>query len=338
MRRAIELSRKGFPPPNPHVGCVIERNGEILGEGWHQTYGGPHAEVAALSDVGGNAKGATAYVSLEPCNHTGRTGPCSEALIAAGVVKVVYASPDPNPIAVGGAERLKQAGIEVIGGFIEDEARMANLRFLRSFELGRPYVVVKAATSLDGRIALPSGESKWITGEQTRLLGHALRAEAGAVIVGRNTVEKDNPSLTARIDGAVNQPLRVILDPDAKLTADYSVFSDGGQTLRAVKPGKHGLEVPYVNGRFDLHFLLATLGQMGIRSVLVEGGAMTNSSFLDADLADRIELFMAPIVLGAGPSWAEGAGVGSLDHANRFSVANLDRLSNGDVHLSLDRS
>lgn len=338
MRRAIELSRHGFPVPNPHVGCVIERDGEIVGEGWHESCGGPHAEVVALTQAGGRATGATAYVTLEPCNHTGRTGPCSEALIRAGVSKVVFACPDPNPIAAGGASRLRQAEIEVVESLLESEARSANLRFLRSVELGRPYVVLKAALSLDGRIALPSGESKWITGEETRLKGHVLRAEAGAVIVGRNTVEKDDPSLTAQIDGVVNQPLRVVLDSAAKLSPRSKVFSDGGKTVRVVAPGLQGLEVKIANGRFELTSLLQALAEMGVRSVLVEGGAVTLDSFIQAGLADRLELFIAPIVLGAGPSWLEGHGVASLSAAPRFKIAQIVALPNGDTHMSLDRT
>ncbi len=338
MAAAIELSYKGLPAPNPHVGCVIAQDGEIVGQGWHEYYGGPHAEAAALREAGERACGATAYVSLEPCNHAGLTGPCTEALIAAGITKVVFACADPNPVASGGAARLRQAGIEVEGGLLAESARLANLRFLRSIELGRPYVILKAAISLDGRIALPSGESKWITGEEARERAHIQRAEVGAVIVGRNTVEKDNPSLTARVDGVHTQPLRVILDPNHKLGENYKVFSDGGKTIRVVRPGLDGLEISYSAHGFDLRVLLQKLSEMGVRSVLVEGGAATLGTYMQADLADRLELFIAPIVLGGGPSWIEGFSAPDLANAPRFSPALSAQLDNGDLHMALDRT
>lgn len=335
MARAIRLSRRGFPAPNPHVGCVIVKDGQVVGEGWHSYAGGPHAEVVALSAAGPETKGATAYVTLEPCNHTGRTGPCSRSLIHAGVREVVFACQDPNSRASGGAEALRVAGVRVSAGLLEEEAREANIRFMRSHELGRPYVLLKAAVSLDGRIALPSGESRWITGEAARKAAHRLRAEMGCVLVGGGTVVKDDPSLTARLRGVKNQPVRVVLDPEAAIPATRKVFSDGLPTLRIVAPGKQGIEIPLLDGAFDLHRLLGELWGRDVNGILVEGGAATLSSFLAAGLADRIELFVAPVVLGAGPSWIEGGLTEELAHAPRFRLVGTQRLGE-DLRLSYE--
>ncbi len=335
MRRAIALSKRCYPAPNPHVGCVIVRDGGVVGEGWHAYAGGPHAEVVALGKAGANAKGAKVYVTLEPCNHTGRTGPCSEALIAAGVAEVVYACADPNLRAIGGAKRLKEAGVKVQSGLLEFEARAANIRFLRAHELCRPYVVLKAAVSVDGFVALPSGESKWLTGELARKAAHKLRAEMGCVLVGAQTVIRDNPSLTARLPGVRNQPLRVVLDPDSTIPVDRIVFSDEFQTLRIVASGDDGLQVAMPHGRFDLNELMRALWQRGVNGVLVEGGANTLQSFLSAGLADRIELFLAPVALGAGTSWLKGLEVADLANAPRFRLVALKRHGN-DVQLSYE--
>ncbi len=337
MGRAVALSRRGYPAPNPHVGCVLVKADIIVGEGWHDFYGGPHAEAVALGIAGAKAEGATAYVTLEPCNHSGMTGPCSKALLEAGVAEVVYACADPNPIASGGAQALRNAGIKVRGGLLASRAKLANLRFMRSFELGRPYVVLKAAISLDGRIALPSGESKWITGEKARREGQKLRAECGAVLVGRKTVEKDDPHLTARVRGVRNQPLRIVLDPNRSLPDDAKVFSDGGKTVRVVRPGLDGLEVPMADGHFDLVALLGKLSELNVNGLLVEGGAVTLNAFLSAGLADRLELFIAPIVLGQGPSWIDGDFIDTLAAAYRFKHVR-SRMLGDDLQISLERA
>src|SRR5579885_2122161 len=205
MRRAIELSKNGFPAPNPHVGCVIVKNGEIVGEAYHDHAGAPHAEVVALTQAREKANGADVFVTLEPCNHQGRTGPCSQALIQAGVANVTAACLDPNPKAKGGLKALKESGVKVSHGLMQKEASAANEVFLKSMEQRSPYLVGKVAMSLDGRVAMPNGDSKWITNEASRAIGHRLRAECGAVLVGRNTVARDNPHLTARVEGVVNQ-------------------------------------------------------------------------------------------------------------------------------------
>ena len=238
MMRAIDLARRaeGYTSPNPMVGCVIVKAGRIVGEGFHAKPGSAHAEVAALRAAGAEAKGASAYVTLEPCNHTGRTGPCTEALIAAGIAHVVYAVADPNPLAAGGARRLRAAGIRVESGLCEPEARQLARFWLHRQATGRPYIVAKYAASLDGRIATRSGDSKWITSDAARLRAHDLRQACDAIIVGAETVLKDDPSLTARPslpagrrDGA--HPLRVILDSRGRVPVDAKVF-------RSTTPGK----------------------------------------------------------------------------------------------------
>lgn len=325
MGRAVALSRRGYPAPNPHVGCVLEKGGRIVGEGFHAYAGGPHAEVVALDKAGAQARGSTAYVTLEPCNHFGRTGPCSLALIEAGVSKVVFAVADPHPKASGGSERLRESGVRVESGLLESEAAAANRQFLFSEAHGRPFITLKAAASLDGRIALPSGESQWITGPAARLAARKLRAERGAVLVGRRTVELDDPELTARFPAAKNPPIRIVLDPQGSLSGDLKVFNEKAPTLRVVRPGLAGLEIPF-DERFDLRVLASSLFERGIRGVLVEGGARTLAAFLEADLCDELQLFVGPVALGAGPSWLEGLTVARLADARRFELKSIRRI------------
>jgi diaminohydroxyphosphoribosylaminopyrimidine deaminase/5-amino-6-(5-phosphoribosylamino)uracil reductase len=313
MRKAIQLSKKGLTAPNPHVGCVIVREGIIVGEGYHDHAGGPHAEVVALTQAGELAKGADVYVTLEPCNHHGRTPPCSLALVSAGVRRVVIAVKDPNPRAAGGIRRLQEAGIATESGLLAEEAAWVNRQFLKSIDLGRPYVVAKAGMSLDGRIALPSGESQWITGPRARREGHRLRADCGVVMVGRRTVEKDNPQLTARLKNVVNQPLRVVLDPGAKLSSDYRVFGPEAETW-------------HVTGKIDLPEILNNLKEQGRTGVLVEGGAATIGHFMREDLIDEVRLFVGPVALGSGPAWIGELDVESIAEAPRFTLANLRKI------------
>lgn len=339
MRRAIELSRLGFPAPNPHVGCVIVKDGQIVGEGHHECAGGPHAEVQALKAAGDRAKGADVYVTLEPCNHQGRTPPCSGALIEAGVSRVLIACSDPNPRAAGGAERLRSAGIAVVEGLLSEEAAEANKRFLTAMAQGRPYVCVKAAVTLDGRIAKADGSSKWITGEAAREAGHRLRAEMGVVIVGRRTVELDDPELTARIPGVTHQPLKVVIDPQAKLRGSERVFQDEGLVWRIVKPGCEGASAAFAcavdaAGQLDLNALLEILRVRGATGVLVEGGGETIRRFLAAGLVNRIELFVAPKLFGEGRIWT-GTDLG-------LSIADLNlrivktEVLGPDLNVSID--
>ncbi|MFZ4506314.1 MAG: bifunctional diaminohydroxyphosphoribosylaminopyrimidine deaminase/5-amino-6-(5-phosphoribosylamino)uracil reductase RibD [Fimbriimonas sp.] len=330
MRRAIKLSRRGFPAPNPHVGCVLVRDGEIIGEGFHKFAGAPHAEAMALASAKLSVAGATAFVTLEPCNHFGRTPPCSQALIEAGVARVVIACPDPNPRASGGANALREAGIDVEVGLLRDEAEAANHRFLFAFRHGRPWVVVKAGASLDGRIALPSGESKWITSEASRAQGHRLRAEMGAVVVGRQTVEADDPLLTARIPGVVNQPLRIVLDPSGRLDTQCRVFNDAAETIWVVRAATrpNQFELPDMS----LPKLMAHLRQRGVISLLVEGGGTTIGHFFANGLVDEVALFLGPRVLGEGSSWVNACIGANLKEVPELEIDSC-RKSGDDVWI-----
>jgi diaminohydroxyphosphoribosylaminopyrimidine deaminase/5-amino-6-(5-phosphoribosylamino)uracil reductase len=340
MKWAIGLSRHGYPAPNPRVGCVIVSRGSVVGTGYHEFAGGPHAEVLALEEAGERAAGSDVYVTLEPCNHYGRTGPCSQALIEAKVKRVYFACRDENPRARGGAEALEEAGIKVHAGLLRDEAAEVNEVFIRSQELRRPFVTVKAAISLDGRIALSSGESKWITGEEARSVAHQLRAEMGCVLVGQKTVQCDDPSLTVRIRGVRNQPVRVILDPERRLSNRLHVFDRRSKTFRVVLPehaSDDDLIVAQGTNGFNLRALLSKLFQQGVNGVLVEGGAETISSFIREGLVDRLDLLMAPIVLGNGPTWANDAGIRRLTDAHGFTPSSC-RMVGKDVWLTLRRS
>ena len=334
MTRAFHLSQQGYPAPNPHVGCVIVKDREVVGEGYHDHAGGPHAEIVALQQAGEKARGAKVYVTLEPCNHTGRTGPCSQALIEAGVASVIIATPDPNPKATGGAQALRRAGIEVEEGYMDEVTRSANRRFLTAMKRGWPYVEAKVAMSLDGRVALPNGESKWITGEVARNVGHQLRAECGAVLVGRKTVQRDDPHLTARIDGVVNQPARIIIDPHSALTRRENVFDDAAPTWHVVKQPLHENQIraPYHDDHLDLKALLKDFFDRGQTSILVEGGPITIGHLLKQNLIDRLNIFMAPKTLGAGPSWIQEE-IASLNDAQQFKLIFTRPLDGGDLWL-----
>ena len=327
MARAIELSKLGYPAPNPHVGCVLVKGDRIVGQGFHDHVGGPHAEAAALEMAGGDARGSTAYVTLEPCNHQGRTAPCSLALIAAGVTRVVYAVPDPNPKATGGAQRLRDAGIAVEAGLMAQEAEEANLAWLTAVRRKRPYVVGKVAISLDGRIALGNGSSKWLTGEASRRQAHILRAECSAVMAGRRTVDQDDPELTVRHIHVVNQPLRIILDPQGSLPPDRKVFADPNY-VRLVERStrENDRELSLESGSFPPEKVLEHLFASGVTNLLIEGGAITLSSFIKARLVDRLELFIAPKLLGNGPAWFLDDGLDAVPPKAQWNVVRFERL------------
>ena len=307
MRQAVEISRKGFPAPNPHVGCVIAVGGDVVGDGFHDHAGGPHAEAVALRRAGKRAKGADLYCTLEPCDHHGRTAPCSHVIVEAGVRRAFVAVEDPNADAAGGLAWLREAGIECNVGLLAAEAEDANLTFLTAMRRGRPYVVAKAAVTADGFIAREDGGSKWITGEPAREAGRRLRAEMGCVLVGRRTAEIDDPQLTVRLPGIVNQPLRVVLDPTAALSDELKLFSDGGETMRVVREGAAlrgcDLEVACDDDGLDLEAALRALFLRGVVGVLVEGGGETIASFLRRGLVDRIELFRSGMSFGDGRFW-----------------------------------
>ncbi|MEV0322307.1 bifunctional diaminohydroxyphosphoribosylaminopyrimidine deaminase/5-amino-6-(5-phosphoribosylamino)uracil reductase RibD [Streptomyces sp. NPDC050658] len=332
MRRAITLAARGLgsTSPNPVVGCVIiDASGETVGEGYHQRAGGPHAEVHALRAAGERARGATALVTLEPCNHTGRTGPCAQALIDAGIARVVYAVGDPTPTATGGAQRLGTAGVEVESGLLEDEAAAGNAAWLTSVRLGRPHVTWKYAATFDGRIAAADGTSRWITSAESRADVHRLRAECDAVVVGSGTQRSDDPHLAVRgIEGAV-QPLRVVVDTNGTaVTPGARVLDDAAPTLIAVADdttpayeADDTVRLPRAEGGLDIPTLLAELHARGVRSVLLEGGPTLAGAFVAAGAVDRVVAYLAPALLGAGPAALTGGGITTITEALRLDMS-----------------
>jgi diaminohydroxyphosphoribosylaminopyrimidine deaminase/5-amino-6-(5-phosphoribosylamino)uracil reductase len=310
MARALALAERGLytATPNPRVGCVIVADGSALGEGWHELAGLPHAEANALADVaarGRNPRGATMYVTLEPCNHTGRTPPCVDAVIAAGIARVVVAIEDPNPHAGNGAARLIAAGIAVDTGLLADEAREQNIGFVSRMTRGRPWVRMKIAASLDGRTALASGESKWITGEAARADGHRWRARACAILTGVGTVQQDDPQLSVRAIATPRQPRRIVIDRHAQTPPTARVLVGGdvlmvtaGERNPLWPPGTDHLALPDANGRVDLPALMRTLGERGINELHVEAGGKLNGALLDAQLVDELLLYVAPSLIG----------------------------------------
>ena len=316
MRSALRLSEiaRGRTAPNPMVGAVVVRDGVVLAEGFHARAGVAHAEVAALSQLReGAARGATLYVTLEPCRHHGRTPPCTEAIFAAGIGRVVAAMGDPNPrVAGGGAKELRAGGVMVELGLCEAEARALNAGYLSLVLRGRPRVTLKAAVTLDGRLATASGDSRWVTGEEARAEVHRLRNWSDAILVGAGTVRADDPSLTTRLaEGGGRNPLRVILDgrlsisPMAKVVGKGTLIVTGaGKTEAERAPYRaRGAEVMALGAgeeTVDLDALLAELGRRGFLELLVEGGAAVHGAFLAAHLADRAIVFVAPKIVGAG--------------------------------------
>ncbi|WTP78551.1 bifunctional diaminohydroxyphosphoribosylaminopyrimidine deaminase/5-amino-6-(5-phosphoribosylamino)uracil reductase RibD [Streptomyces sp. NBC_00178] len=340
MRRAVALAARGLgaTSPNPVVGSVIlDAAGEKVGEGFHERAGGPHAEIHALREAGERARGGTAYVTLEPCNHTGRTGPCAQALIEAGVRRVVYAVADPNPQATGGADTLRAAGVEVEQGLLAEEAEAVNIAWLTSVRLGRPYVLWKYAATLDGRVAAADSTSRWISSPESRADVHRLRAEADAVVVGSGTARSDDPQLAVRgIEGAT-QPLRVVVDTGATAVRPGARVLDAtAPTLIAVAddaatdhlPAGNVLRLPRAEAGpgLDVEALLAALHARGVRSVLLEGGPVLAGSFVSAGAVDTVVGYLAPVLLGAGPSALADAGISTLSQALRLDVTETVRL------------
>ncbi|MFI6966993.1 bifunctional diaminohydroxyphosphoribosylaminopyrimidine deaminase/5-amino-6-(5-phosphoribosylamino)uracil reductase RibD [Streptomyces sp. NPDC050255] len=340
MRRAITLAARGLgsTSPNPVVGCVVlDATGHPVGEGFHQRAGGPHAEIHALRAAGEKARGGTAYVTLEPCNHTGRTGPCAQALVQAGIARVVYAVGDPNPQATGGADTLRAAGIKAEQGLLAEEAEAVNAAWLTSVRLGRPHVTWKYAATLDGRIAAADATSRWITSVESRADVHRLRAEADAVVVGSGTARTDDPQLGVRgIDGAV-QPLRVVVDTAATAVRPGArVLDASAPTVVAVAddadarhlPDEAVLRLPRAAGGpgLDLSALLAALHGRGVRSVLLEGGPTLAGAFVAAGLVDRVVGYLAPVLLGAGPAALADAGISTITQALRLDVTETVRI------------
>lgn len=347
MRLALRLARRGYgrTSPNPMVGAVLARKGRIIGQGWHRGAGLPHAELEALAGAreNGGARGSTLYVTLEPCCTQGRTPPCTEAILAAGVQRVVAACRDPNPAHCGrGLEILRQAGVSVSTGMLEEEASELNEAFFHWIVRRRPFVTVKAAMSLDGKIATVMGESKWITGEPARGCGMKLRAGADAILVGINTILKDDPSLTVRPPIGARPRRRIILDARARTPLNAKVVSDPAadstlivatraappRRVEALRKKARVLLAPVANGGIHLRWLLDRLGRENVTALLVEGGGETNASFLAQGLAQKVAFFYAPIILGGrgAPKAAGGAGVRGLGDGLRLDAVRWRRL------------
>lgn len=319
MRRALTLARRGWgrTAPNPMVGAVLVRNGNIVGEGWHAEYGGPHAEVTALAAAGDAARGATAYVTLEPCNHQGQTPPCVPALIAAGVARVVYAVPDPNPVAGGGAAALQRAGVAVATDLEADAARELNAPFLHRYRSDRPFVTLKFAMSLDGAIADASRHPSWLTGPQARRAVHRLRAAHDAIAVGSGTAIADDPQLTVRgVRRPRVAPLRIVFDRRGRLPPTLRLVRTADRVPTMVvtgtpAPASANTLAGFGVERLDAESLagaLRALKARGVTSLLCEGGATLGSALLADGLVDRLVIFQAPVLLGAGALPAFGFG------------------------------
>jgi diaminohydroxyphosphoribosylaminopyrimidine deaminase/5-amino-6-(5-phosphoribosylamino)uracil reductase len=340
MRRALELAAHGLytTTPNPRVGCVIARDGRVIGEGWHERAGEAHAEVRALADVaarGETARGATAYVTLEPCNHHGRTPPCTDALLAAGVARVIAAMPDPFLPAAGGVARLAAAGVKVETGLLGDEARELNAGWIKRLTDGRPWVRVKVAASLDGRTALESGESQWITGEEARADGHRWRARACAILTGIGTVQQDDPQLTVRAIETTRQPLKIVVDrrgelpPKARLLTSGQVIVFSAERPQAAWPSHvESIVIPGPDGKVDLARMLALLAEREINEVHVEAGARLNGALLAAGLVDELLLYLAPSLLGdpARGMFELSAPLARLADRTPLSIASIERV------------
>lgn len=348
MRRAVELAATalGRTSPNPVVGCVIlGPEGTPVAEGFHRGAGRPHAEIEALAAAGERARGGTAVVTLEPCAHRGRTGPCADALLRAGIARVVYAVPDPDRTAAGGARRLRDAGVEVAGGVLRAEAERGNELWLTAVRRERPCVTWKFGGSLDGRSAAPDGTSRWITGSGARQDAHALRATHDAVLVGAGTLRADDPQLGLRHGVSGAAPLRVVLDRDGTIAPHARVLDDAAPTLVVTGPHTAGpalpephqtLRVPVgEDGALDVTALLDRLWERGVRSVLLEGGARLAASFVARDLVDRVVAYLAPVLLGgtAHPVLAD-FGAATLAAGPRLRLGEVTRLGE-DVRLVL---
>ncbi len=356
MKAVLRLARRGWGlvSPNPMVGAVVAKGKRVVATGWHTGPGQPHAEAAALAEAGRKARGADLYVNIEPCNHYGLTGPCTEAILRAGIDRVFYGTPDPNTVAAGGAKALTEAGLEVRGGLLAEECFELNLFFFKWILTKTPFVVMKTAASLDGKTATSTGQSQWISSKAARNFGHHIRAGVDAIMVGRNTAEKDDPELSARPWGRRKmhrQPWRVVLDPGLKLPAKRKLFDPelGGPTvvvcaegaaankierLRAL--GHQVLEAPVTeSGLLSIKWVLAELGRQGLQSVLIEPGAtLAASALIEEPVVDLAHIFLAPKVIGGvkAPGLVGGVGLAELTEAREAEVLKLGRKG-PDIHI-----
>lgn len=349
MAQALRLAELGLfsTSPNPRVACVLVKNDIVLGQAWHQRAGESHAEALALAAAGASARGATAYVTLEPCSHHGRTPPCAEALVVAGVTRVIAAMSDPNPLVAGrGLERLRAAGIDTACGLLEKEAQALNIGFVSRMTRGRPWLRLKAAASLDGKTALNNGESQWITGPEARQDGHRWRARACAILTGIGTVRRDDPQLNVRGIPTERQPLKVVVDSAMELTPTARLLEgapvllvvarEGAAATKAEALRRRGVEIlvlPDTRGKVDLPALLQELARRGINELHVEAGGRLNGALLQAGLVDEILLYLAPCLIGEA---ASGLFVLpellKLESKRQLAVQDL-RMIGGDLRL-----
>jgi diaminohydroxyphosphoribosylaminopyrimidine deaminase/5-amino-6-(5-phosphoribosylamino)uracil reductase len=353
MKMALDLARKGegYTSPNPMVGAIVVRKGKIVGKGYHQAAGEVHAEVNAIDDAGSSAKEATLYVNLEPCNHTGRTPPCTDKIIAAGINRVVMAMEDPNPgVKGGGKHYLESLGIHTTLGVCKDEAEKLNEIFIKFVTTKRPFSIIKCGATLDGRIATKTGDSKWVTSEASRNFVHRLRHTLDAIMVGINTVERDDPSLTTRLADDLgnvkgHDPTRIILDTTLRISENAKVLrlnSDSDTIIvsgnsvptdkrtRLEKRGVRVIESQVTNGRIDLDILMDLLGNMGMTSLLIEGGSRVIASALSAGIAEKIIFFFAPKILGGDDGVPICKGKGASTMKNCIPVKDIRVRRFGD--------
>lgn len=340
MRRALELAEKGVGRvnPNPAVGAVIVKNGKIIGEGYHQFYGGPHAEINAFHNAVEEVRGSTLYVTLEPCCHFGKTPPCVDEIIGRGIKRVVIGVPDPNPLVAGqGVKRLQDHGIETNTGVLEEECRKINEIFMRYVVTKKPFVIMKAAMTLDGKIASPTGNSKWITGEEARQEVHKLRNRVSAIMAGIGTVLADDPELTCRMEGGRN-PKRIVVDSSLRIPLEAAVLKNGDETpvyIATTKKADRGkikaleaegvdvLVLPELNGRVDLKALLKKLGEINIDSILLEGGAALNYSAMEQGIVDKVQFYVAPKIIGGALAKTPVGGTGISLVKDAFAIEKI---------------
>jgi diaminohydroxyphosphoribosylaminopyrimidine deaminase/5-amino-6-(5-phosphoribosylamino)uracil reductase len=347
MRQALELAERGLytTTPNPHVGCVIARDGAVVASGWHEKAGLPHAEALALKAAGERARGATLYLNLEPCSHHGRTPPCADAIVASGIKRVVAAMQDPNPkVAGAGFAKLRAAGIEVEHGLMEHEARELNIGFVARMTRGRPWVRMKIAASLDGRTALANGKSRWITGEVARADGHRWRARACAILTGHGTVRDDDPQLNVRGIDTPRQPLRIVVDSRFETPLSARVLKDGktliagavnetGRIAALEKAGAEAVVIPNGRGKVELFRLMEELARRELNEIHVEGGTRLNGSLLQAGVVDELLVYLAPSVIGdSGRGMFDMPELNELSQARSLTIREVERIG-ADVRI-----
>ena len=349
MKKAISIAEKGegFVSPNPLVGCVIVKDNKIIGQGYHQEYGKAHAEVNAINNAIENLEGATLYVNLEPCSHYGKTPPCINKIVESKIKRVVISNIDPNPLVSGnGVKKLREHGIEVKVGVLENEGRKLNEIFFHYIKNKRPLCIVKSAVSLDGKIATKHKESKWISNEKSRYITHKYRHKFKGIMVGINTVLQDNPRLTCRLyEENVSNPIRIIIDSNLKIPFNNNLVKDKSAKTMIVTCSQDNKKInflekenikiikcPSIENHVDLNFVMSKLGELNIDSVLVEGGATLNDSLFRYNLVDKIKLFIAPKIIGGSksPTFVSGEGIDKLCDARKLNIENVS-LIDGDI-------